>query len=611
MMLRKTLLVLLVLAWGFGLTFAGTGPQLQKVSKADRQKAFDGTEVIQGVPSGKALQRSTPMGAATPPGVLLMRSTYGIHSNGSMGNTVVNYGDGTVGVARMAATTTGSPPPDRGSWWTYFDGSTWSPPIKVETRTRGWTTTDIMADGRQVICSHIANEVNVDAVKGLGLFTSSITGYIAGATDHIWPRVAVDGKDNIHIVSTVRAKITGARYGTYYPVHTWSTDQGVSWNHKWIFGDPFTELDTSGGQWQGFAVDSYAIDAFGPNKVAIVALAGGSIAADNLWLAESEDNGATFTLTKLTDNPNLPAPGVDEFRPTTAMDVIYDPAGNVHVFSTNFLVRLDSAGTGADFFHSVTAPFRHWSKATGWVDILTYQDIPNYDPTEDIFSGGAVSDVGQNNTVIQMPNAGVDAAGNLYVVFNTVAPHDTTEAGTNFMDVYVVGSGDGGKTWGPPVNVSNSPGTEDMWASLADLVDDSLHIVYASDPLIGHTTDGSAGMDHYYYAFPKSQVPLKPVSVRDKGQPETLPKAFALSQNYPNPFNPSTTIAFDLPKASEVRLKVYTVAGQEVATVVNGILNAGRHTYTWQAPAELASGVYFYKLQTADFVSVKKMLLLK
>lgn len=100
-----------------------------------------------------------------------------------------------------------------------------------------------------------------------------------------------------------------------------------------------------------------------------------------------------------------------------------------------------------------------------------------------------------------------------------------------------------------------------------------------------------------------------------------IPETFALSQNYPNPFNPTTTIRFDLPKESDVTLKVYNILGQEVATVVKGLQQAGFYSAEWsgknQFGAQVATGVYFYRIEAkqadggAPFTSLKKMLLLK
>ena len=88
------------------------------------------------------------------------------------------------------------------------------------------------------------------------------------------------------------------------------------------------------------------------------------------------------------------------------------------------------------------------------------------------------------------------------------------------------------------------------------------------------------------------------------------PRAFALQQNYPNPFNPTTSINFNLAKASQVELDVYNVMGQKVATLVNGKLSAGIHTATWDASA-MSSGVYFYTLKADNQTKTYKMMLMK
>ena len=89
-----------------------------------------------------------------------------------------------------------------------------------------------------------------------------------------------------------------------------------------------------------------------------------------------------------------------------------------------------------------------------------------------------------------------------------------------------------------------------------------------------------------------------------------IPTEFALDQNYPNPFNPATTISYKLSSNENVSLKVYSILGSEVANLVSGYQNAGSYKINFDASA-LASGIYFYKLQTSSFIQVKKMMLLK
>jgi hypothetical protein len=89
-----------------------------------------------------------------------------------------------------------------------------------------------------------------------------------------------------------------------------------------------------------------------------------------------------------------------------------------------------------------------------------------------------------------------------------------------------------------------------------------------------------------------------------------LVRAFGLAQNYPNPFNPVTTIPYSLKNAGKVRLSVVDMMGKEVAVLVDGVKPAGSNTAVFNA-TNLSSGIYFYKLQTADNVLTNKMMLVK
>jgi hypothetical protein len=89
-----------------------------------------------------------------------------------------------------------------------------------------------------------------------------------------------------------------------------------------------------------------------------------------------------------------------------------------------------------------------------------------------------------------------------------------------------------------------------------------------------------------------------------------LASEFNLSNNYPNPFNPSTRINFTIPHKAVVSLRVFSLSGSEVAELVSGEMEAGSYDIDFDA-ANLPSGVYFYKIQSDNFVQTKKMLLLK
>ncbi|MFQ5637066.1 MAG: cytochrome c peroxidase, partial [bacterium] len=94
-----------------------------------------------------------------------------------------------------------------------------------------------------------------------------------------------------------------------------------------------------------------------------------------------------------------------------------------------------------------------------------------------------------------------------------------------------------------------------------------------------------------------------------------IPEQFGLEQNFPNPFNPSTTIHFALAKNVNIRLEIYNLLGQKVRTLVNDEMPAGLHSVTWNGrndnDNQVESGVYVYRLQAADFVQTRKMLMVK
>jgi hypothetical protein len=93
------------------------------------------------------------------------------------------------------------------------------------------------------------------------------------------------------------------------------------------------------------------------------------------------------------------------------------------------------------------------------------------------------------------------------------------------------------------------------------------------------------------------------------------PNATALKGNYPNPFNPSTTVAFDLAEPSIVSIDIFNLKGQKVKTLANKHFSAGTHTLVWNGAdnegVPVGSGIYFYRMTTENYSSIKRMMLLK
>ena len=135
-----------------------------------------------------------------------------------------------------------------------------------------------------------------------------------------------------------------------------------------------------------------------------------------------------------------------------------------------------------------------------------------------------------------------------------------------------------------------------------------------ADPEQSFFWDGAQWQDLYYAGDSTANFCIKalttdgPVAVEHSS--DAIPQDFALLQNFPNPFNPATTIPYHLQHSSNVTLEIYDVLGRKVATLVNRVQPAGSYQITWNA-SDQVSGVYFYRLQTANYIETKKMVLIK
>jgi hypothetical protein len=96
---------------------------------------------------------------------------------------------------------------------------------------------------------------------------------------------------------------------------------------------------------------------------------------------------------------------------------------------------------------------------------------------------------------------------------------------------------------------------------------------------------------------------------------EILPTTFDIAQNYPNPFNPTTTINYQVPQVTDVKLVVYNILGQKVRTLVNDRMEPGYHSVVWDGRNEdgrtVASGIYIYRFEAIDYTKTLKLMLLK
>ncbi|MCI0450072.1 MAG: T9SS type A sorting domain-containing protein [Chlorobi bacterium] len=180
-----------------------------------------------------------------------------------------------------------------------------------------------------------------------------------------------------------------------------------------------------------------------------------------------------------------------------------------------------------------------------------------------------------------------NANGNVYVTGYSIG------SGSGFDYLTVSYNSSGSLNW--QVRVNGTANAGDFGAGVHASDTDHIYVT-------GNINTTANGVGIYTIRYSKI-LGITPIS----GE---VPSSFALRQNFPNPFNPVTSIHFDIPKSSFVRISVYDIMGREVEVLANETVSAGKYEAKWDG-SKYASGIYFYTLSAGDFLQTKKMVLAK
>ena len=521
----------------------------------------------------------------TSPGTQIGITHYDYQTNGSTGNRVALDDLGGVHILWMRAPVSHSM--DRGVWYKFRDeNSIWGDSVQVNTTVgAGYCNVSVLADGRAVAAYHsvgnaLYNVIAIDLLRGFGSFTELDAPECPSAFYYVWPYMTIDRSGRVHIVDTDN---TGT--GTFMPVcYTRSPDEGNTWSDPVVYD---TLMDISAVLTSSRVSDKVCI-AFTHPRDPVTSNQNNN----DICYYESPDgvtwnfNGGMVNVTNYQY--------ADTIRAYTDCDAVYDYDDNLHLLWNTHYYDEPTGGISLD-----RCLLWHWSQATGITMVA---------------NGWWVSAPGAWNRSISKMSLGVDQNNNIFALWTQFTDDDKSVGAWSNGELYISYSTDGGATWSASENITNTPTPDcwpgecdsDHWSTLGEEVDADLHITYMNDKDAGGMPQAE-GVDTenpvMYYAYPNMVT-----GVEDETSPE--PRTFSLIQNYPNPFNASTTIDYVTKTPGKVELAVYNLVGEKVEVLVNKVMPAGAHAVTWDA-SNVASGVYYYKLSSAEGTIAKRMLLLR
>jgi hypothetical protein len=455
----------------------------------------------------------SPQMVNSSPGHQVGITHYDYQTSGSTGNRIVKDPLGGIHVCWTNA-------PERYNrqrhvYYNFRDESgnwSWTGGVQVSVfNGSGFTTLDLLSDNRAVPVYHNVDAglfliAAKDAGRGFGNFTEYYPpDYIPDIGFFGWPFVAVDGQNRIHLVAT---EVQFMPTGPMDLMYTCSSDGGVNWTDPLGFDSTMV---------YGHNIVASPVD----DKVAIVYnrpfIEDPTQAENEVYYLESED-GINWNWQNKINITNYEFDN-DTLVAYTDNDAVYDNQGDLHiVWNASFVNRFGWINNHAYLFH--------WSQATGISMIANHSQwkFPKCSP-------------GSWNLSYAKMSLGVDVDNNLFLVYTRFDSSDCSDGNYANGDLWMVASSDGGASWGLPVNITRSrtPGCltgdcdSDVWSSLAEVVDDSLHILFINDKDAGGAPNGE-GRDTenpvLYLAYPNPFLyppPAVKIKVAPRNRPVVIP----------------------------------------------------------------------------------------
>jgi hypothetical protein len=535
---------------------------------------------------------------------LIGTTTYDFQTNGSVQNRIYKK-NGMVGASWIYSMDLGGSYPDRGTGYSYFDGSSWSgtPTGRIETDRRGWGTLLHLDNGGEFVMSHsttAAMAQNSRPVAGTGSWTQTNCPLFPNGEFSMYPKTAPGGPDGntVHVIDiSSRAQFGGAPVNGLDGClnYSRSLDGGQNWDI--VRAIPAGIDDT---EYFGISPDDYALDA----KDNIVAFTVGTLEYD--WtLYKSTDNGSTFTQTVIMDFPftkydaatqitDVDGDGIADTVMTTdgSYSILIDNNGMVHVFGGAMFI-LDDDPAGLLSYFPATDGLLYWNESMGSNPPVVIATSPDLDG--DGVAASFANDLGgiyANTGICSMMSSGIDATGNIYVSYCPLI--EGTDDGApsplsySYRNVYLMASVDGGNTWGDGYNVSNSIFDEAVYCNIAREVDNCVSMIWQQDGTPGNVLETPAPG----HPIVSNDIIYDCVDVNlVLGLNETILTENVSVVVFPNPASDKLTLKYSVNQPMEIIVEIRNVMGQLVGTYFNNITSKGTHSLNIDI-SNLDSGLY-------------------
>lgn len=603
-------------------------------------------ELSQSKTSANSGQSLTRRGVNYAGFVKVGTSFYDLQTNSSMGRRIILNDDGTVAVTWTTSPTDAANFPQRGSGFNIKGtNGQWSPAsgTRVESNDRtGWPNLAKLSNGNIITIGHFATSGGFYRTESPSPNTrpsgTSQNILVESPFKPIWGRMDNNG-DTLHLICSYTDSAASGerraptRKGIFAPmVYSRSFDGGLTWNKAHEMLPNYDSSITNNG-----GADQYSICVKG-RTVAIA----NSDHLQGVIIWKSTDAGTTFK--RMLADSFAYAPYNSKklmldtpFTSDGSVEVLIDNSGSVHAFwGLGRVLNTDTTDESYSFFPGVQG-IVHWKEgdpsggnliAAGGSFDRDGDGINALEAaTTAALVSGAIPTTGNLSTVARLtntsamrsPSSGIDANGNIFVVFSVPIERDISDFVANYRDIAIVHSTDGGVTWAAPQNITQALGQEDDFASMAKTVDNFVHVVWQADGQCGNNLSnndpnfGNHPVDNndiLYQAIPVADILAGNIGMQF-GLSTKRPNTGNLSvvgNNYPNPFTGTTQVMVYLSQPGTINWTVRNMNGQVVKQGADKQLSRGNHMISMNC-SNLPSGIYTYTLVAGGSSVSKKMII--